>query len=124
MFNIFKYYRSGGVLEEDQSQKLVVCNAHMHWDPEFSDVKMVQSFLLTTELDRIVKQMSPSCSSKDMPIIMCGDYNSLPGSGVADFIRNGRVCLNHIDFQKLQYNRKLTKINPKNGEVRFTGHPL
>ena len=32
---------------------MVVCNAHMHWDPEFSDVKMIQAFLLTTELDRI-----------------------------------------------------------------------
>lgn len=30
----------------------------MHWDPEFSDVKMIQSFLLTTELDRITRQHS------------------------------------------------------------------
>ena len=34
---------------------MVVCNAHMHWDPEYSDVKMIQSFLLTTELDRIIR---------------------------------------------------------------------
>ena len=108
---------SGGIVEEDQSQKLVVCNAHMHWDPEFSDVKIVQAFLLTTELDRIVKQASPGHQAKDVPLIMCGDYNSLPGSGVAEFIRSGRVGVNHCDFQKLQYNKKLTKMNPKNGEV-------
>ena len=48
---------------------------------------------------------------------MCGDYNSLPDSGVAEFIQNGRVCLNHKEFRKLQYNRKLTKMNPRNGEV-------
>ena len=48
---------------------------------------------------------------------MCGDYNSLPESGVAEFIQNGRVCLNHVEFRKLQYNRKLTKMNPRNGEV-------
>ena len=89
----------------------------MHWDPEFSDVKIVQAFLLTTELDRIVKQASPGHQAKDVPLIMCGDYNSLPGSGVAEFIRSGRVGVNHCDFQKLQYNKKLTKMNPKNGEV-------
>ena len=48
---------------------------------------------------------------------MCGDYNSLPDSGVAEFIQKGKVCLNHPEFKKLQYNRKLTKMNPKNGEV-------
>ena len=50
---------------------------------------------------------------------MCGDYNSLPDSGVAEFIQKGKVCLNHPEFKKLQYNRKLTKMNPKNGEVRI-----
>lgn len=91
----------------------------MHWDPEFSDVKIVQAFLLTTELDRIIKQSTPGASSKDIPIIMCGDYNSLPGSGVAEYIRTGRVGLSHVDFQKLQYNKKLVKMNPKNGEVNI-----
>ena len=50
---------------------------------------------------------------------MCGDYNSLPESGVAEFIQKGKVCLNHHEFRKLQYNRKLTKMNPKNGEVNY-----
>ena len=50
---------------------------------------------------------------------MCGDYNSLPDSGVAEFIQKGKVCLNHPEFKKLQYNRKLTKMNPKNGEVKW-----
>ena len=37
----------------------------MHWDPEFSDVKMIQAFLLTTELDRITRQHSKT--PNDMP---------------------------------------------------------
>ena len=104
----------------------------MHWDPEFSDVKMIQSFLLTTELDRITRQHSTNPQKmpgklllyqrgnyivKSYLVIMCGDYNSLPDSGVAEFIQKGKVCLNHPEFKKLQYNRKLTKMNPKNGEV-------
>ena len=42
-------------IDEELGEKVVVCNAHMHWDPEYSDVKMIQSFLLTTELDRIIR---------------------------------------------------------------------
>jgi len=113
-------------IDEDSGEKIVVCNAHMHWDPEFSDVKMIQSFLLTTELDRITRQHSTN--PQKMPVIMCGDYNSLPDSGVAEFIQKGKVCLNHPEFKKLQYNRKLTKMNPKNGELRyddqFLRHPF
>ena len=44
-----------GHSDEELGEKVVVCNAHMHWDPEYSDVKMIQSFLLTTELDRIIR---------------------------------------------------------------------
>jgi CCR4-NOT transcription complex subunit 6 len=111
--NVFK----GGMESETESQKLVVCNAHMHWDPEFSDVKMIQTFLLTSEMDRIIKQMG--ISPREMPVIMCGDYNSLPGSGVADFIKDSRVSLTHTEFRNLQYNKKLVKMNPKNGEVNI-----
>jgi CCR4-NOT transcription complex subunit 6 len=87
----------------------------MHWDPEFSDVKMIQTFLLTTELDRVIRQMGRKPT--DVPVILCGDYNSLPTSGVTEFVKEGKVELSHPEFQRFNYNKKLVKMNPKNGEV-------
>lgn len=100
---------------EEDTQEIVVCNTHMHWDPEFSDVKMIQTFLLTTELDRVIRQMGRKPT--DVPVILCGDYNSLPSSGVTEFVKEGKVELNHPEFQRFNYNKKLVKMNPKNGEV-------
>ena len=31
-------------------QKILVTNAHIHWDPEFRDVKVIQSVMLMREL--------------------------------------------------------------------------
>jgi len=88
---------------------------------------MIQTFLLTTELDRVIRQMGRKPT--DVPVILCGDYNSLPSSGVTEFVKEGKVELNHPEFQRFNYNKKLVKMNPKNGEVRphndpFLRHPF
>ena len=36
------------------SQHVLVANAHIHWDPEFADVKLIQTLMLTNELNNIV----------------------------------------------------------------------
>ena len=36
---------------------LVVCTAHIHWDPEFCDVKLVQSMMLANELWKLVEDV-------------------------------------------------------------------
>ncbi len=33
---------------------ILVSNAHIHWDPEFCDVKLIQTVMLLQELDTIV----------------------------------------------------------------------
>ena len=38
-----------------RERHLLVSNAHMHWDPEYSDVKLIQAVLFMNELTDIVK---------------------------------------------------------------------
>ena len=33
-----------------QHQRLLVCTAHIHWDPEFCDVKLIQTMMLMHEV--------------------------------------------------------------------------
>lgn len=70
-------------------QLLFVCTAHIHWDPEYSDVKVVQTLLLLSKLNTIMNDAiakyqtgmnSPTDCSK-IPLVLCGDFNSLPDSG-------------------------------------------
>ncbi len=70
------------------NQPILVSTCHVHWDPEFSDVKLIQTMMLMSELKNILDetQMSlrPGTTNPDVnniPMILCGDLNSLPGSG-------------------------------------------
>ncbi|KAG8863566.1 Glucose-repressible alcohol dehydrogenase transcriptional effector [Tulasnella sp. 330] len=40
-----------------------------------------------------------------IPTIVCGDFNSLPGSGVYDFLSNGHLSPTHADFMTYKYGR-------------------
>ena len=67
----------------------MVATAHIHWDPEFSDVKLIQTMMLMWRLQSIIKDdmhsFRPNSSGNvdvdNMPLILCGDLNSLPESG-------------------------------------------
>lgn len=163
----------GGQIQLHQ-QRLLVCTAHIHWDPEFCDVKIIQTIMLTHELQAISNQaakdlliasgeninlrshlktssrlmnrqqlninlsdqntISPnSALSTNMPasatpigggddprleqlgadlipLILCGDFNSLPESSVFEFLSNGVISADHQDFKELAYKDCLRKI--------------
>ncbi|KZO95589.1 hypothetical protein CALVIDRAFT_499924 [Calocera viscosa TUFC12733] len=44
-----------------------------------------------------------------IPTIVCGDFNSIPGSGVYDFLANGNVPPDHPDFMTYEYGALTTK---------------
>jgi CCR4-NOT transcription complex subunit 6 len=69
--------------------KLIVSNAHIHWDPEYADVKLLQVHLLIEEL---VMRYGNS------PMVICGDFNSSPDSGPYELLRNGYLAPNHRDL--------------------------
>ena len=101
-------------------QHLLVSNAHIHWDPEFSDVKLIQTIMLMNELDTIIlraqsergagyKTQAPGMPG--IPIIVCGDLNSLPDSSVVEFLLNGRIPANHQDLMEHGYEGFLARFS-------------
>ncbi|KAL3320267.1 CCR4-NOT transcription complex subunit 6-like [Cichlidogyrus casuarinus] len=111
-------------------RQFCVTTGHIHWDPEHSDVKVIQSIMWTAELwayldaffaqnlgskeNRGTTRLAHDISSPSnplvtgkpmdnspaarMPVIMCGDFNSLPNSGVVEFLLNGRLNKKHAEF--------------------------
>ncbi len=47
-------------VEPGVKQKLIVTNAHIHWDPEYRDVKLIQVVMLMKELSKFMQEVSPS----------------------------------------------------------------
>ena len=91
---------------------LFVGTAHIHWDPEYCDVKVVQTLMLLNEIktmmeDALKQNRMIDCAS--VPLVLCGDFNSLPDSGVIELIHNGKMSINHADFKDLSYGSYLQK---------------
>lgn len=70
-----------------EKQLVLVANAHMHWDPDYSDVKLVQTMMFLSEVKNIIDKASrtlkPGVSGEHgtIPLVLCADLNSLPDSG-------------------------------------------
>jgi mRNA deadenylase 3'-5' endonuclease subunit Ccr4 len=103
--------------ERATGARLIVANLHIYWDPDFRDVKLVQVGILMEELQRIADQFArlPPRKAADgtklttysegtkIPLIVCGDFNSVPDSGVYQYMNEGFVPPDHPDFMGKNY---------------------
>ncbi|KAL7058412.1 hypothetical protein AAHC03_016389 [Spirometra sp. Aus1] len=100
-------------------RRFCVSTGHIHWDPEQSDVKLIQSIMWTAELWAHLEQLSATSSpdkekgsgavvesgaASKIPVIFCGDFNSLPTSGVVEFLSKGCVPKSHVEFLNFGFN--------------------
>ena len=118
--------------------RLICINAHVHWDPAFKDVKLVQVAILMEQISKLAEKYAkwPPCTDKTMnrhkygeegdnedmekptpepgpsleystgsaiPMIMCGDFNSFPDSGVCDLLAHGSLSHTHSDLEDRKY---------------------
>ena len=89
------------------SKVIFVVNTHLHWDPEYKDVKLLQALMLVESIhakrEEYAVQLEKHGHPGPIEVIMMGDFNSLPDSGVYDLIVDGRLQKNHPDFQGFNY---------------------
>jgi len=71
---------------------LCIVNTHILCDPGSVDVKLWQAHLLLTTM----KQMQ---TNSNMPLLICGDFNSTPDSAVYEYMRRGAVPSNHEELR-------------------------
>ncbi|PAV75320.1 hypothetical protein WR25_00323 [Diploscapter pachys] len=92
---------------------LVVCTAHIHWDPEFCDVKLVQTMMLAHEVHRVAKETAEKyrIQPQQTPVLICGDLNSLPDSGVFEFLSQGQLSRKHPDLKTFREDACLERFS-------------
>lgn len=89
--------------------RVIVVNCHIHWDPTYADVKLVQVAMLMDELDKLAQKWCTSnspynyTSPQKISTIICGDFNSTPDSGVYEFLTRGIIRQDHDDFGDHRY---------------------
>ena len=151
-------------LEDRQSgARTIIVNAHLHWDPAFADVKIIQTAVLMDEVSKLADKWSKMEPCKDkqlfahsraeddlperaiqpgpsqeypngpaVPLIVCGDYNSTPGSGVHELLGTGSLAPDHSELKGHQYGNftkqgmahpfQLKSAYASIGELNFTNY--
>ncbi|KAL4772986.1 Endonuclease/exonuclease/phosphatase [Aspergillus nidulans var. acristatus] len=149
-------------LENRQTgSRFIIVNAHLYWDPAFKDVKLIQTAILMEEITKHSEKYAkwPPCTDKaafrfreaqgeqtmpepapsaeyasgdQIPLFMCGDFNSSPGSAAYNLIANGGLIEEHPDLEKRMYGNlskvgmthpfKLKSAYGAIGELSFTNY--
>ncbi|XP_010148893.1 PREDICTED: protein angel homolog 2 isoform X2 [Eurypyga helias] len=64
-----------------------VANTHLLYNPRRGDIKLTQLAMLLAE----IASVAPQEDGTFCPIIICGDFNSVPGSPLYRFIKEGKL---------------------------------
>jgi mRNA deadenylase 3'-5' endonuclease subunit Ccr4 len=77
---------------KNSNQRLCIANIHIHANPNNNDVKLFQVYYLLKELE------SPVQKNCGIPLVICGDFNSIPGNAVHSLLTEGYVHSDHEDL--------------------------
>lgn len=78
---------------EFPSKLLIISNTHLYFNINRGDVKLAQ-LKITTDTMQQLKDYYEGVEKKQVSMVMCGDYNAAPRSGVYEYMRKGEYdCL-------------------------------
>ncbi|KAM2556564.1 hypothetical protein TB2_013776 [Malus domestica] len=98
-------FSNQGADNPGKRQLLCVANTHVNVHQDLKDVKLWQVHTLLKGLEKIA-------ASADIPMLVCGDFNSVPGSAPHTLLAMGKVDPLHTDLQvdPLNILRPLSKL--------------
>ena len=76
----------------DQVNQICVANTHLYSNKDFPDVKLWQTWQLLQELETFVLSRGTQ-----LPLLICGDFNSTPDTAVYDLLSRQAVHPSHPD---------------------------
>lgn len=105
--------------DKEQNKHLCIVNTHLYYKPNSPHIRLIQAAiilnqvkkvvqLLTTEPDENQQSLSDTTSLEKSPkcdnvvVILCGDLNSNPKSGVIELLCAGLVDSSHHDWTRIE----------------------
>lgn len=76
------------------NEQIWVTTTHLHWDPQFNDVKTFQVGVLLDYMEKLLRDQNGVGNNQEMkkvPLVICGDFNSQLDSAVYELFSCGTV---------------------------------
>ena len=103
-------------VERDQKESAIVITAVL--PPQVMLMSELEQFVSKVQQEHSIGQRSPVPDSPGIPLIMCGDLNSLPDSSVIEFLKKGKIPITHPDIQDFNYDGFASRVSTINGRRR------
>lgn len=79
-----------------KDQQFIVATTHLLYNPRRDDIRTAQIQVLLAEIDRMAVKTS---TEEPLPIILTGDFNSLPFSNPYRLIQNGHITSSNLPLR-------------------------
>ncbi|XP_022899951.2 protein angel isoform X1 [Onthophagus taurus] len=89
--------------KRNPSTQFVVATTHLLYNPRRQDVRLAQTQVLLTEIERFAYRKNKNGDEYYIPILITGDFNSLPSSAIYQFIVNGKYKYENV-MLRTRYN--------------------
>lgn len=74
------------------NKRVVICNTHLYWDPEYEYVKLCQAHYLCLRAQEVFFKLHDN-DTDTSNFLFCGDLNSQPGGLVHTYLSMGEVMI-------------------------------
>ncbi|KAL3498108.1 hypothetical protein ACH5RR_040840 [Cinchona calisaya] len=107
-------------LKDPSFHHVIIANTHLYWDPEWADVKLAQAKYLLLRLAEFKLLVSSKLDC--MPsIIVAGDFNSVPGDQVYQYVVSSTSISGHLPEISDDHPLHLSSVYAcTRGEPQFT----
>ncbi|KAM3929992.1 protein angel homolog 2 isoform 1-T4 [Leptodactylus fuscus] len=85
-----------------ENPMICVANTHLLFNPRRGDIKLTQLAILLAEITQAAQKQD----GRFYPIVLCGDFNSVPGSPLHRFIKEGMLYYEGMTIGKVSGQEK------------------
>ncbi|XP_012539183.1 protein angel isoform X2 [Monomorium pharaonis] len=102
-------------LRDNPETQVVIATTHLLYNPRRNDVRLAQIQLLLAEIERIAFIENTATGPKYLPIVLAGDFNLEPFTGVYKFLTEGsfEYCGKGRSLEPSQYRSLSNSLIPQ-----------
>jgi mRNA deadenylase 3'-5' endonuclease subunit Ccr4 len=93
LFGIFSF-------KKDPSTCFIIANTHLLFNEKRGDIKLAQAYQILRSIHILKEHFSERF--KHVNLMLCGDFNSAPNSGIYKLITEGKVDCTTLDKKKVK----------------------